>query len=657
MVDGLKMELGIALDPSEPGASADAFGKLARQAEERGLTLVVVETPGGPGRLTDGRDAVRAETSAAKQPPDDTGAHAVETGLDPWTVVTWLAGRTESIALGLALPQLAQASQKDAGAPYPTVVAKAHESFDTLAPGRLLTDASAWVTAPRGASQEELSALAAGGKPVVVPVDSAQEVEWLAALLPTTSENPGTRRSLAARARRHPGIDYESIPASLAAGAVEPGDGDYRGVSSNYLRGGAPGLVLRPGTPDEVADALAYARRHTHLPLGVRSAGHGVSGRSTNKGGLVIDVRRINSIEVLDPGQRLVRIGPGATWKQVSAALHPYGWALGSGDYGGVGVGGLATAGGIGLLSRAHGLTIDHLRAVEMVLADGSRVRASAEEHSDLFWAVRGAGANFGVGTAFEFKVDEVTEVGHAELGLITDDIGQALADFGRIASEAPRDTTVFLVTGRPRQGYWNIQLYGVVDNPDPGVIVERLTPFAQIGMLAQQQVVVTPYAGVMSKAADVGPEGHQGVGDPVSRSAFLPELTPEFARDAARLLSTGQVYFFELRAMGGAIADVSPEETAFAHRSSAFQLTAMGGDEQALNQVWDPLRRHFHGLYLSFETDLRPERLRDAFPPATLERLRGIKRCYDPRNLFRDNFNINPNPGEQAAPVPAPLS
>lgn len=114
-------------------------------------------------------------------------------------------------------------------------------------------------------------------------------------------------------------------------------------------------------------------------------------------------------------------------------------------------------------------------------------------------------------------------------------------------------------------------------------------------------------------------------------------------------------MFFFELRAMGGAIADVSPEETAFAHRSSAFQLTAMGGDEQALNQVWDPLRSHFHGLYLSFETDLRPERLHDAFPPATLERLREIKRCYDPRNLFRDNFNINPNPGEQAAPVPAP--
>ena len=105
---------------------------------------------------------------------------------------------------------------------------------------------------------------------------------------------------------------------------------------------------------------------------------------------------------------RLVRIGPGARWMQVAAALGEHGWALSSGDYGGVGVGGLATAGGIGFLAREHGLTIDHLRAVEIVLADGSIVRADAENHADLFWAVRGAGANIGIVTSFEFEVDEV---------------------------------------------------------------------------------------------------------------------------------------------------------------------------------------------------------------------------------------------------------
>ncbi|GGT21547.1 FAD-binding protein [Streptomyces chromofuscus] len=609
------MELGISLDPAESGSVDGGWVELARLAEERGLALVVVDSSPATGPV----------------------------GVDPWTAVSWLAGKTDRISLGAALADTGGSSQRDATVPYRTVVTKARESLDVLAPGRIVTDAAAWVTASRGASGEELAALSEGGLPVVVPVGSAEDVERLADLA-RAARTARPRRSPAARARRSPGIDYDAIPESLTRHAVEPGDPGYRGVSSNYLRGGAPGLVLRPGTAEEVADALAFARRHAHLPLGIRSAGHGVSGRSTNHGGLVVDVGRMNGIEVLDRAERLVRIGPGATWKQVSAALHPHGWALGSGDYGGVGVGGLATAGGIGLLGRAHGLTIDHLRAVELVLADGSRVRADAEERPDLFWAVRGAGANFGVATTFEFQVDEVGEVGHAQLGLVTTDIAQTLSDFGRTAAEAPRDTTVFLITGRPRQDHWSVQLLGVVDHPDPDVIVERLTPFAQIGMLARQQVVVTPYAGVMASAADVGPEGHHGFGEPVSRSAFLPKLTPEFARDAADLLRTGQVYFFELRAMGGAIADVSSDAMAFPHRGAAFQVTAMGADSEALDRVWDPLRKHFDGLYLSFETDTRPERLNDAFPPAVLQRLREVKRRYDPDNLFRDNFNIDPD-------------
>jgi len=455
--------------------------------------------------------------------------------------------------------------------------------------------------------------------------------------------------------QRKPGIDYDGVPKSLAGRAVEPGDPGYRALSSTYLRGGAPGLVLRPRTPAEVAAALAFARRHTHVPLGIRSAGHGVSGRSTNRGGLVIDVGAMADIDVLDVGTRLVRIGPGATWKKVAAALAPRGWALGSGDYGGVGVGGLATAGGIGLLSRKHGLTIDHLRAVELVLADGTPVRASDDENPRLFWAMRGAGANFGVATAFEFQADDVGEVGWAQFVLVSADIEDALRRYGELASSAPRDTTVFLVTGRPRQGQSVIQLYAVVDDPDPDVVTERLVPFTRLGRLAQQQVVMTPYAGVMATAADVGPDGQHGFGEPVSRSAFLPALTAEFARDAAELLAGGEVYFLQLRAMGGAIADVPAGQTAFAHRDPAFQLTALGANDQRLNAAWDPLRRHFDGLYLSFETDQRPERLRDAFPPPVLDRLRELKRRYDPGNLFRDNFNIDPLDTRPRQPAPSP--
>ncbi|GAA1767945.1 FAD-binding protein [Luedemannella helvata] len=608
----MAIEVGIALGIS--GSDPETLLDLARQAESAALSLVVIQ--GGEDQ-----------------------------GLDPWTTAVWLAGRTRHIPIGVA-PAPVTADPADPEQAYPAIVAKAHRSLDILVGTRLITGESGWVVAPADATADQLRSLAAAGTPVVVPARSREDVDRLAELV--GGDGASKERSAAVRARRREGIDYDHVPASLADVAIEPGDAAYRSVASTYLRGGSPGLVLRPRTPAEVADAIAFARRHRHLPLGVRSGGHGISGRSTNDGGLVIDVGALNTIEILDAGRRLVRIGPGATWKQVAAALDPYGWALGSGDYGGVGVGGLATAGGIGFLSRRYGLTIDRLRAVELVLADGSPVRATTADNPDLFWAVRGAGANFGVATAFEFEASDVREVGWAQLALVSTDLEASLRRFGELASAAPRDTTVFLVTGRPRQGQSVIQLYAMVDQRDPEIIVERLTPFTELGLLAQQQVVLTSYADVMGLAGDVGAEGHQGVGEPVARSAFLPELTDAFARDAARLLRLGLVYFFQLRTMGGAIADVPTGETAFAHRTPAFQVTAMGGDQARLNTAWDGLAGHFDGLYLSFDTDVRPQRLRDAFPPPVLARLRDLKRRYDPDNLFRDNFAIDPDPIEE---------
>ena len=457
----------------------------------------------------------------------------------------------------------------------------------------------------------------------------------------------GPVRGGAVRAKRRERIDYAGVPASLAGTAVEPGDIDFPRLRSNYMRGGSPGIVLRPSSTAEVVDALAYARRHPDLPMGVRSGGHGISGRSTNDGGVVIDLGALNGVEVLDQATRRVRVGPGARWKGVAAALEPYGWALTSGDYGGVGVGGLATAGGIGFLGREHGLTIDHLRAVEMVLADGSVVRASATEHPDLFWAVRGAGANFGIVTSFEFEVAEVGDVGWAQLGFVAADIPGFLRRFGELASTAPRDTTAFLVMGPPRRGQQAAaQLYGMVDSGDPDTVIERLEPFARMAPMFQQQVVIAPYAAVMGMAPD---SEHHGQGEPVSRSAFIREVTPAFAEAAERLLKSGVVYFFQLRTVGGAVADVEPAATAYAHRDAGFSVIAMGVDRQRLDRLWDELGDHFDGLYLSFETDPRPERLADAFPPATLRRLRELKGRYDPDNVFRDNFNIRPLAGVEA--------
>lgn len=437
------------------------------------------------------------------------------------------------------------------------------------------------------------------------------------------------------RARRRPGIAYDDVPEVLAEAAVEPGDAAFAKVRSTYLRGGNPGLVLRPGRVLEVAEAVGFARDHLHLPLGIRSGGHGISGRSTNDGGLVIDVGRLNDITVLDEATRLVRIGPGARWRDVATVLQPQGWALSSGDYGGVGVGGLATAGGIGFLARKHGLTIDHLRAVEMVLADGTHVRASETENPELFWAARGAGANLGVAVAFEFVVDEVDQVGWAQLAFQAPDPAAYLEAFGRVVAETPRDTTPFLILG---QGV--AQVMAMIDSSDPEVIVSQLQPFAEIAPLVQQQVVIAPYAAVMNMFPETP---HDARGEPVSRSAFTREITPGFASASADLIRSGASHWYQIRTVGGAVADVAPDATAYAHRDANFALTVMGANAQRLDKWFEPVRRQSDGLYLSFESDRDPDRIADAFPPATLGRLRRLKAQLDPHNLFRDNFNITP--------------
>src|SRR3954468_1954282 len=282
------------------------------------------------------------------------------------------------------------------------------------------------------------------GEKVAPALRAVVERERASAGTPT-----GPVRSPKARALRAEGIDYDAIPARLAATAVEPGDKAYRRVRSTYIRAGAPGLVLRPGNPAEVAEALTYAREQDGL-LSVRSGGHGISGRSTNVDGIVIDLGRLNAIGLLDPATGRVRLGPGARWGEVARALAPHGLGMSSGDHAGVGVGGLATTGGIGLLGRKHGLTIDHVRAVEIVLADGTHVRADADRHPELFWAVRGAGANFGIVTAVELDAYPVKNVVYSSMTFAAD--ADMLDRWGHIVEQAPRELTSFLtlVDGGP---------------------------------------------------------------------------------------------------------------------------------------------------------------------------------------------------------------
>jgi alkanesulfonate monooxygenase SsuD/methylene tetrahydromethanopterin reductase-like flavin-dependent oxidoreductase (luciferase family)/FAD/FMN-containing dehydrogenase len=445
-------------------------------------------------------------------------------------------------------------------------------------------------------------------------------------------------RSPRALALRRDGIDYDRLPASLRHKAIEPGDKAYAKVRSTYVHTGSPGLVLRPESVDDVVDALGFAREHD-VSLAVRSGGHGIRGRSTNDGGIVIDLAELDRIEVLDPRSGRIRLGPAARWGHVASALAPHGLAMSSGDYGDVGVGGLATAGGLGFLARKHGLTIDHVAAAELVLADGTAVRADADHHPDLLWAVRGAGGNFGIVTAVELDAYPLGDVVFSVMLFDGSDTAALLERWGELVEGAPRELTSFLYGFGRRGSAPVVRLVNVYAGDDRDAAARVLTPLLEVGPLLDQQAQLAPYAAVVPPYDN----RHDGGQSPFVSNGHAVHLTRELGELIAEGLTGHVAPWLAIRSVGGAVNDVDPAATAYAHRHQSFNVSsvAFGAPEDEFRGHWDGLRPHLDGLYTNFETDERPERIDDAFPGETLARLRRLKARYDPDDVFNQSFPI----------------
>ena len=441
-------------------------------------------------------------------------------------------------------------------------------------------------------------------------------------------------------------FDGEPIPEALAARTLFPGDPGYTRYTSSYFRAARPGVVVRPESAAEVQEAARFAARHRDVPFGIFSAGHGLSGRSLNTGGIVLALDALNSITVRD-GNR-VQVGPGAVWGEVAQALAPHGLAITSGDYGGVGVGGLATTAGFGWFARERGLTIDHLRSADVVTADGTLVHASEDENSDLFWAVRGAGANFGVVVSFEFEAHAVAEqVGFAMLLFTPDDAAAFLQAWGTTLEAADPMVTGSLMVGLGGAGRTNaVQAVFVVDSSDPDAVLEQLQPFAGLAPLADQLVQMVPYTALMEVPLVGG--GQSGRGEPHSHSGLVRHLDADVASGLAEIMNSGRRIFLSVRSAGGAVGSFPADSTAFGWRDANFLIALLGGRSDDVQQRWREMLPLMEGMYLSFETDTGPDVVARAFPPGHLRRLQALKAAWDPSGLFRDNFFIAP--AEQTA-------
>ncbi|TYB96023.1 FAD-dependent oxidoreductase [Micromonospora sp. WP24] len=424
-----------------------------------------------------------------------------------------------------------------------------------------------------------------------------------------------------------------TLPDSLKGRLVTPGDGRYATLRSTYTTRHSPAGVLLPRTPQQVVDAVRYARERG-LPIAVRSGGHGLAGTSSNDGGLVIDLSGLNRVDVLDERSRLVRVEAGARWAAVAKTLAPYGLVISSGDHGNVGVGGLATGGGVGWLVRRFGLTIDRVRAVEVVLADGTLIRADAEHEPELFWVVRGAGAGVGVVVAFEIEAEEIRNVGLAQLAVEATPDGAPVRQWAEYLAQAPRELSsaaVLLPYGRTTV----LQITAVVAAESLRRARPLIEPLLAIGRLLDHRTDLVPYPALVPTS-----HLHANVGQQPSLSTnSLLTMDGAAARAITRAAGGPQRALVQLRSVGGAVNDVAPTATAYPHRHQdtlavGSVFPPQGG--AALDAAWRGIAARSDGAYVNFES--RPDRAAfdRIYPGQTGRRVAELWRRYDPDGVFR---------------------
>lgn len=452
-----------------------------------------------------------------------------------------------------------------------------------------------------------------------------------------------------------PALDQDHLRAAIDGEVFLLGEEGYGAARATVFGDARPAVVIRPRDVAGVRRVLRLARE-TGLELAVRSGGHSMAGHSSVDGGIVLDLRGLKAIEV-DPITRTAMAQAGLTAAEVNAATGEHGLVIGFGDTGSVGIGGVVTGGGIGFLIRKHGLSIDNVLAAEVVTADGEVHEVDIEHEPDLFWAIRGGGGNLGVVTRFTFRLHDLPRITGGLLvlpatprtiaGLVAA-VERAPEELSAIANVMPAPPMPFLAQEHHGRLIVMAMLAyaGVGDEADTAI-----APLRALAEPLADLVRPMPYAELFPRG---DPDDHPTV---VARTTFLDGVDQRAAELIVERLDAIDAPFrvVQLRPLGGAAARVPGDATAYAHRDRHVLANVgafyVGDDDRPAKEAWVTrlvldLDHGREGAYVNFLGDEGPQRIRAAYPGDTWERLRAIKRRYDPTNLFHRNQNIPPADG-----------
>lgn len=462
-------------------------------------------------------------------------------------------------------------------------------------------------------------------------------------------------RVKAARRTAAPGaISISKLRAEFPEHVIAPGDPDYDKARTVFYGGvdRHPAVIIKVADTSDVVRVVNLARE-TGLPLAIRSGGHSSVGYSVCDDGIVLDLSAMKDLQI-DPESCTAWAETGLTAGEFTAAAAEHGLAVGFGDTGSVGIGGITLGGGVGYLVRKYGLTIDSLLAAEVVTADGKILQVDKDSHPDLFWAIRGGGGNFGVATRFKFRLHEVpTVVGGL---LILPATPETIAGFIAASEAAPDELSgIGNVMFAPPMPFLPAEAHGKL------VIMAFLVYAgeAEAGAraLAPFRALATPLADMLKPMSypEIYP-AEEGEYHPVaaSRTMFVDRIDRSVAQTIVDHLqaSTAAMSVAQLRVLGGAMARVSVDATAFAHRSSRIMVNIAAlyqqPEEKSTHEAWvsefaSALQQNDNGAYVNFLGEEGEDRIRAAYPGSTWDRLAAVKARYDPTNLFRLNQNIPP--------------
>ncbi len=451
-------------------------------------------------------------------------------------------------------------------------------------------------------------------------------------------------------------IPVPGLREGLEGRVIGPEDDGYDEARTPFYGGfdRRPAAIVRVANARDVAHVVTVAQE-SGVELAVRSGGHSLAGHSVSDGGIVIDLSDMRALEI-DVQARTAWAQTGLTAGEYTTAAAEHDLATGFGDTPSVGIGGLTLGGGVGFLVRKHGLTIDNLLAAEVVTADG-RVRRVDDEHDpDLFWAIRGGGGNFGVATRFRFRLHELPQVVGGMLFLPASP--EVVASFVEAAEAAPEELSAIAnVMPAPPAPFIPEAAHGKT-------VLMAMMVYA--GDVEAGQRAVAPFRALAEPIADmlrpmrypeIYPPDDQEEYHPVAagHNMFVDRIDRDHAATILEHLerSTAMLRVAQLRVLGGAMARVPADATAFAHRSARIMVNVGAvyerPEEADVHRAWvrglaDALDQGYEGAYVNFVADEGPKRVRASYPGATWDRLVQVKTTYDPTNLFRLNQNIPPS-------------